>query len=85
MQYYIAFSIHGTNNFRVAIKQDLSQDELKMFKVARSRRPDYDPIKDGIKLHWDALNRKDGSPIENKGWVTKRFHQLQRMGWHLVK
>lgn len=83
--YYIAFSIHGTNDFRVAIKSDLTQEELKAFKQVPSRRPDYNKDKDGVKLHWKKLNREDGSPIQNKGWVTKRFNQLKAMGWTLVK
>ncbi len=89
-KYYIAFSIHGTNKFTVATKDiDLSISPLSLlaqhgFTVAQSRRFKTDPA-DGIKMHWSKLNRKDGTPLQDKGWVTRRFKQLVAQGWVLVK
>lgn len=56
----------------------------KDFRMATSRRPNYNANADGIKLHWSRLCRKDGKPIQNKGWVTKRFNELKKMGWTIV-
>ena len=88
IKFYIAFSIHGTNQFKVAEKQVLSEDSAHnplwdfAFAAAtprRTPRPD-----DGIKLHWSKLNKKDGTPHTDKGWVTKRFNELVKMGWKIV-
>lgn len=97
LKFYIAFSIHGTNKFKVAtysipnpqcfsglpdqIIKDLFGSD---FTLAKSRRPGYNAAKDGYKLHWSRLNRKDGTPLQDKGWVTKRFNQLVKMGWKMV-
>lgn len=91
MNFYIAFSIHGTNKFKVATLKIVGTADAALarlgpgFKVAQSRRPVYDVRKDGIKLHWDKLVRQDGTPIQDPGWVTKRFNQLKAQGWTLVK
>ncbi len=97
MKFYIAFSIHGTNKFTVAtysipnkqrspgLPHQIVKDLFgPAFTIAPSRRPNYDASKDGIKLHWNRLVRKDGTPIQNKGWVTKRFNQLNALGWTIV-
>lgn len=56
------------------------------FDVVQSRRPGHKPERDGYKLTWSKLNRKsDGKPHERRDWVTKRFQQLQKMGWTIVK
>ena len=92
MKFYIAFSIHGTNQFTVATRQvDLTSIEHALnylgqgFKVIPSRRPGYDSKRDGFKLSWTKLNRADGTPLQNKGWVTKRFNELKAQGWTLVE
>lgn len=97
MKFYIAFSIHGTNKFTVATCDKPAKSPiLEMpdstikdlfgpeFSIARSRRPDYNIKTDGVKLHWSKLLRKDGTPIQDKGWVTKRFNQLVKRGWIVV-
>jgi D-alanyl-D-alanine carboxypeptidase len=91
MNFYIAFSIHGTKSFKVATLHVVGTADAALarlgpeFKVATSRRPSYDVKKDGIKLHWSRLMRKDGTPLQDKGWVTKRFNQLKAQGWKIVK
>lgn len=95
LKFYIAFSIHGTNKFKVATLElkdrSGSVDHLTVatllggdFTLAKSRRPGYNAAKDGYKLHWSRLSRKDGTPLQDKGWVTKRFNQLVKMGWTMV-
>lgn len=82
---YIAFSIHGTKNFKV-VTNTLDLTKLpKGFTLARSRRPNYDITKDGAKLHWSELNKADGTPHTDPGWVSRRINQLIRMGWVLEK
>lgn len=86
MKFYIAFSVRGTNKFKVATKNaELLQDLGSGFTAAASRRRTYDAANDGTKVHWNGLVRKDGTPIQDKGWVTKRFNQLQKAGWTLVQ
>ena len=84
MKFYVAFSVHGTNQFTVATINKPSISYLGAgFTAAESRRPDYDRGRDGIKVHWVGLNRKDGTPIRHPSWVAKRFNQLVRRGWTL--
>jgi hypothetical protein len=105
-KFYIAFSIHGTNSFRVVTKEvvgieplNLGQHEAEELRrqfqdndpkmdakrydwsLMPSRRSNADVKKDGYKIHWSGLRRKDGTPIQNKSWVSKRFNELKRMGW----
>lgn len=82
---YIAFSIHGTNNFTV-VTNTLDVAKLPAgFTIARSRRPNYDAKKDGVKLNWSELNKADGTPHTNPSWVARRMNQLARMGWTVVR
>lgn len=84
-KYYLAFSIPGPNSFRVVTKEASSLLDLgDGFKMVPSRRPSYNAQKDGIKVHWDKLCRADGKPLQDKGWVTRRFKELQAQGWTLV-
>ena len=82
---YVAFSIHGTNNFMVVTNVIDIAKLPTGFTIARSRRPNYDAKKDGVKLNWASLNKADGKPHTNRGWMTRRFNQLVRMGWTLEK
>jgi len=88
MNFYIAFSIHGTKSFKVATLHIVGTAEAALarlgpeFKVATSRRPGK---RQHGQLHWDRLLRQDGTPLQDKGWVTKRFNQLKAQGWKLVK
>lgn len=90
MKFYIAFSIAGTNKFTVATFTVIGTPEAALarlgpdFTTAQSRRPAYDVKTDGIKLHWNKLMRQDGTPIQDRGWVTKRFNQLKVKGWTIV-
>jgi hypothetical protein len=49
--------------------------------VVPSRRPGYNAQTDGIKVHWHKLCRADGKPLQDKGWMTRRFKELQAQGW----
>ena len=99
MKFYIAFSIHGTNNFKVAViekkvvlKETNSEQIAKTvsrhfgpdFSVVTSRRPNYNESRDGIKLHWRGLQTKEGKPLKSASWVTRRFKELTKRGWKLV-
>lgn len=85
MKFYVAFSIHGTNQFRVAVKSARSIEALGPdFRQAVSRRDNYNASRDGVKVHWNKLIRKDGTPLESKCWVSKRFNQLVALGWREV-
>lgn len=90
---YIAFSIHGTNKFTVATKEFKDYEAVGdfclcggpgSFMIGESRRPGYNKDKDGVKLLWSKLNRKDGKPLTDKGWVTRRFKELAKGGWTIV-
>ena len=83
---YIAFSIHGTNKFIVAVKNKINIEKLPAgFNVAKSRRPDYNVTRDGIKLHWDGLLRKsDNTPYVSPSMILRRFKELETQGWIIV-
>ena len=82
---YIAFSIHETNDFMVATNT-LNVGKLpEGFTLGRSRRPGYNAATDGVKLNWVGLNRQDGTPHTDVVWVKRRFNELERMGWIIVK
>jgi hypothetical protein len=93
MKVYIAFSIHGTNQFRVVEKEVVYSNSAGWltetlgpeFQIVPSRRPSYDLTRDGFKVHWDKFLRKDGTPIVDRGWVTKRFNELLSQGWTEVQ
>ena len=41
-----------------------------------------------IKLHWDKLNRTlhgVRTPHENKGWISRRFNELKKQGWVVIR
>lgn len=82
MNFYLAFSIHGTNKFRVFTKSASSCEELgKGFSVDASRRPGYNINKDGLKVHWTGLLTKDGKPMVSPSWVHRRLRALVAEGW----
>lgn len=82
MTFYLAFSISGTNCFITAFKtagalSDLGSD----FSLAGSRRPDYNPIVDGYKIHYNRLLTKKGQPLRSAPAVMKVFNELKKQGW----
>lgn len=87
---YIAFSIHGSNTFLTATKlvktlgtTAVIADQAGALKKLVSRRPDWKP-EDGIKLGWAKLNKADGTPHTNPGWVLRRFNELEKAGWKVI-
>lgn len=92
MKYYIAFSIHGTNCFITATLTPTKythEQHMEMlgedFKVAQSRRPDYNLEKDGYKLEWNKLLNKQGEPLRSPPAILNRFKILERMGFVIDK
>ena len=100
MKAYIAFSIYGTNAFITATKSFTSKDLLSglgpEFKIVKSRREDYDPIKDGVKLEWsellvnqtitDALGKQTIlRPMRSPMQVVAKFKLLESQGWVVDK
>lgn len=89
---YIAYSIAGSNQFIVATKsltnkafKDIGSDEKTSdFSIAKSRRPEYNADTDGIKLHWTALTKKDGSPIMSAPIILRHFKKLEEDGWKII-
>jgi hypothetical protein len=82
--FYLAFSIHGTNKFRVFTfdKKTLPEGFTKTI----SRRPGQDPAKDGTKVHWNGLvNKRTKQPYTNRAWVSRRLNELTAMGWKEVE
>ncbi len=59
-------------------------DDPDGFMLCESRRPNYDPVKDGYKLKWNKLNRADGTPMTSPGWVLRRFSELEKAGWEII-
>lgn len=87
--YYIAFSIHGTNTFIVATKsmtdKELAQLETVGYERVNSRRVDAEAVKrDGIKLSWPGLNTLAGAPLKSPAMVIHRFKQLEKAGWLII-
>lgn len=83
---YIAFSIHGTCAFIVATKiievfgrTIVTKPPSGIFSKVESRRPNA--AIDDLKLHWDKLNKADGTPHTNPSWVIRRFNELEKAGW----
>lgn len=95
MKVYVAFSIHGTLAFLIAVRniQPVAPEAKVLliagrpFTVVPSRRPDYDAEKDGVKLHWGNLYRKtpyaDGvyRPIKCPVKALSLFKLLESEGW----
>jgi hypothetical protein len=95
MKVYVAFSIHGTNAFLVAVRSIqpvASGTEVFLigsyaFRLATSRRPDHNPAQDGLKLHWGKLYRRtpyaDGMyrPIKCPVKALSLFRKLEADGW----
>jgi hypothetical protein len=97
---YIAFSIHGTNAFITATKTFTSKDLMEnldpQFKIVKSRREDYDPVKDGVKLEWselavpetitDALGKQTVMrPMRSPMMIVGKFKLLEAQGWKVDK
>lgn len=97
---YIAFSIHGTNQFIIA-KNEVDgvvatflnngngwqpRDSLAgEFRRVQSRRPGYNEQRDGMKLEWDRLiSTKTKKPYTNPAWVLRRFAELANAGWTVI-
>ena len=93
MKYYIAFSIHGTNTFITAsceTPEDVKAMTGPMFEglkmvIAQSRRPSYEPLKNGFKLHAEDLKRKDGKPLASPPMILRFFNELEKRGWVVDK
>lgn len=84
MKFYLAFSIHGTNKFRVFIKEAVSLKDLgPEFTHTLSRRANANPP-DQQKVLWSRLNTKEGKPFENPSWVSRRLKELVAKGWKEV-
>jgi len=83
---YIAFSIHGTNTFIVAVHDKLNLDKLPQeFTKVDSRRDNHDPVNDGQKLHWSGLiSKTTGKPFKSPPTVLNRFSKLQAMGFTII-
>ena len=96
MKVYIAFSIHGTNAFLVAVReiQPVAPDAKilliagRPFQTTVSRRPDHNPALDGLKLLWGSLYRKDSypdgayhQPIKCPVKALRLFKLLESEGW----
>lgn len=92
--FYIAFSIHGSDQFIIAthdggdqvqISEDAKTIRIKdqEFKAVRSRRPDYQFRKDGLKLHWDKLLTQKGVPLRSAAMVLSRFRWLEALGFKI--
>lgn len=98
MKFYIAFSIHGTNKYKVAefytrnrlLKMENFPAFVKRclgedFIEISSRRKNYNIDEDGIKVSWIKLMTKAGKPMKSPAWVARRFKELESMGWKIVK
>lgn len=85
MNFYIAFSIHGTNTFIVATTKASGSEELQnregKFVVVSSRRADYDPATHGIKVEWSRLSTLKGTPLRSPAQVIYMFKRLEKLGW----
>lgn len=94
-KFYVAFSVHSTNAFAVAtIETDtfvLSKDHTTVmingreFTLAKSRRPDYNEMKDGQKLHHTDLSTKEGKPLRSTPMIMQFFNRLEKEGWTVDK
>lgn len=94
-KFYIAFSIHGSNAFVTANIETkdfgLTQDEQTViiggreFQKVKSRRPDYDPEKDGQKLQSAELKTQEGKPLRSPPMILRFFNQLEAEGWTVDK
>jgi len=86
--YYIAFSIHGTNSFIVATRS-MTEKEYKEHMASRmlfpltSRLPK--PLPGHTKLGWTRLNTKDGTPLRSPPLILSRFSELAKNGWTVDK
>lgn len=83
---HIAF--HNDANTAVYFAQNkLNTTKLPQgFMVVPERGTNPD-LSTSTKLHWDKLNRSVKgvrSPHENKGWITRRFNELESMGWSVT-
>jgi len=89
MNFYIAFSIHGTNAFIRASKTTSDYEiqekgivvEGTHYQMVRSRHPAAS--KDQTKLHYPLLNNKDGKPTKSKTKILQVFNQLEKQGWKI--
>lgn len=97
-KFYIAFSIHGTNRFSVAVKNtrhkqkkdESLSDFVKRalgddFDAAESRRPSYNQSTDGIKVTSTKLLTKTGAPFKTAKAVIKVFLELCAAGWTIAR
>jgi len=89
MQYYIAFSVHGTNAFISATSKSVDLTSGSGFTIGKSRRGcvatdrPFDSVNE-TKILWDKLNYKDGrGPHINPSHILKLFKRLERMGWKI--
>ena len=98
MKFYIAFSITSTNKFTVAeintrfrLRNAETNDQFvkrclgSEFSAVKSRRASYDLKEDGIKVHWTGLLSKSGNPLISPSWISRRFKELEKRGWKIVK
>lgn len=94
MKFYISFSIHGTNTFITASREEKDFENLLHaiaagggntgeFSPIKSRRENYNPNIER-KIHWTKLNRvKDNQPQTSPSHVIKLFKRLERQGWKI--
>lgn len=93
IKFYVSFSIHGTNRFITAVKvihierpQNIYTGDRvvindHVFKVVKSRRPDWSLEKDGFKLHSDDLLTKKDEPMRSAPAILSFFNKLEKLGW----
>lgn len=45
-------------------------------------------VPESLKVHWEKLNRKSNgvlTPHDNVSWITRRFNELAKDGWTVVR
>lgn len=89
LEYYIAFSIHGTNCFISANKTCSPSTDGKTviiddekFTIGKSRRDNFSAGKECKLIHAD-LSNKDGKPTRCPKKVMKFFNKLKSKGWNV--
>ena len=94
-QFYIAYSIHGSNAFIIATKTMLEssvQDnevilpDGKICKVVPSRdftkkNHESEERRNSIKLHHPNLLTKKGEPLRSPPHILRVFKALEKDGW----
>lgn len=82
---YISFHNEDKTAFHLAQNRLNTTNLPKGFMIVPGLTREA-PSTGSSKLHWDKLNRSVKgirSPHENKGWITRRFNDLAKMGWEV--